>query len=613
LALQVALEAAKRDPGRESLFRLGFLYREVGRYRQALKILRDALRYEDGPRYILPEIHLHIAYCWFLLGKRKRMGEALKRAYALRPKPRTAFNFHLTLGTFYLARKRYSEAFEEYARAEAAAPSAFHRGRAAINQGVVRIRQGHLAEARKPLDRALGIQKRGGNWADLAITRTIRASVCFDEGQHRRALGMLLRAARSFRSFGKADREAEALVNAGYIAGEMGLWPRSRALLDRAIGIASETGQWNVLAPAYACRASVCASNEDFEEAAKNLAQSQRLLRGKRDWVGTLHVCRAQARLASILGRWAEVFKAARRAEKLAGKVGDTIRVVEFRRIRAAAEERLGRRKASVIARNSAQHLEGLLGHSSPAMRQITEDAERLAGTELPILLVGESGTGLVELAREIHGASPRAKRPCVVVPCEQLAFPSSDLQGHAEGAWSGASQASGGFAQQASGGTLVLDRVEHLSPEDQRALVRLVEGHIRPVGAPEEQSIKFRVVATCESPDRLIGDLRHRLEGAILRVPPLRARREDIPRMVEEQLAGRRRITPDAVAELARHRWAGNLPELSAAIHRLVALSEESIGRNLVRQVLTATESNRVARPVHIPRRSPQTALAPV
>src|SRR5207244_3594683 len=125
-----------------------------------------------------------------------------------------------------------------YGRAEAAAPDALARGRSAYNQGIVFLREGLLGEARRPLDRSIRILKRSGHRADLAVARTIRASVCFDEGQLRRAMGMYLHAARGFRRMGKVDREAEALVNAGYSAGELGLWPRSRALLDRAISLA---------------------------------------------------------------------------------------------------------------------------------------------------------------------------------------------------------------------------------------------------------------------------------------------------------------------------------------------------------------------------------------
>src|SRR3954469_21912395 len=80
LALQVATEVAKRDPGRESFLRRGMLLREVGRWREALGVLRDALRFETGPGYLVADVHLHIAHTWFLIGKRKRAGEAVRRA-----------------------------------------------------------------------------------------------------------------------------------------------------------------------------------------------------------------------------------------------------------------------------------------------------------------------------------------------------------------------------------------------------------------------------------------------------------------------------------------------------------------------------------------------------
>jgi DNA-binding NtrC family response regulator len=86
---------------------------------------------------------------------------------------------------------------------------------------------------------------------------------------------------------------------------------------------------------------------------------------------------------------------------------------------------------------------------------------------------------------------------------------------------------------------------------------------------------------------DTLIPELRNRLEGAILQIPSLKERRTEIPHQVQAFLAGRRTITPDALAELARHRWEGNLVELRAAVDRLVALSGSRIGRKLVRQIL--------------------------
>src|SRR5436190_2390951 len=160
LALQVATEIARRDPGRESFLRHGMLLREVGRFREALGTLRDALRFETGPAYLVADIHLHLAHTWFLVGKRKRAGEAVKRAYALRLKPRTAFNFHTTYGNFLLSKRDFRGALKEYLQAEKVGPTAQHRGRAAINQGISLMRLWDFAAAGGPLDRAIRILKK---------------------------------------------------------------------------------------------------------------------------------------------------------------------------------------------------------------------------------------------------------------------------------------------------------------------------------------------------------------------------------------------------------------------------------------------------------------------
>jgi transcriptional regulator with AAA-type ATPase domain len=610
VALQVATEVARRDPGRESFLRQGMLLQQVGRYRDALQVLRDALRFETGPKYLLPDIHLHLAYTWFLLGKRKRMGESLKRAYSMRLKPRTAFNFHTTYGNYLLSRRDFRGALQEYLRAEKAGSNAMARGRAAVNQGIVLMRQWDFAAAQGPLDRALRILKKAGHAADLAIARSARAAICSELGQHRRAMGMFLHAARTFRRLGKVDREAEVLSNAAYNAGVLGLWSRSRAILDRTIGLASVTGQNLVLSCAYANRALACAMNEEMDLAASSLAQGQRMLRGKRDWIGTLHVCRAQARIAARVGRWSEVFRVSRRAERLAAKVGDALRVVEFRRLRADAEAHLGRRKASSYARTTASRLEILL--KTPKRRGAVKTASKLAASELPVLIIGEGGTNKTELAREIHRASARVKGPCIVVPCEHLEFPASDLYGHAEGAWSGAVRSSQGYVNSAQGGTIILDCVDQMSAEDQQILVPLLDRKTRAVGGVEERILDVRVLATCSTMETLTPELRSRLEGAVLRVPSLKEHKTEIPHQVTEIIAGRRQISPDALAELAGHRWEGNLAELRGVVDRLVALSEGQIGRKLVRRILMASETRRVAGRVHTRRASrPEPVLA--
>jgi transcriptional regulator with PAS, ATPase and Fis domain len=396
---------------------------------------------------------------------------------------------------------------------------------------------------------------------------------------------MFLHAARTFRRLGKVDREAEVLSLAGYNAAAVGLWSKARAFLDRAISLASATGQHLVLSCAYANRALVCAQDEDLEGAAGNLAQSQRMLRGKRDWIGTMHMCRAQVRIAGHVGRWNEVFRVSRRAERLAVKVGDALRVVEFRRLRAQAEEHLGRKKASSYARNSASRLEILL--RMPKARGSENLASKLAASGMPVLIIGEGGTNKTEVAREIHRASPRAKGPCIVVPCEHLTFPASDLYGHAEGAWSGAARSSQGYVSSAQGGTIILDCLDQMPQEDQRVLAPLFDRKTRAVGETEERILDVRVLATCATMDTLIPEIRTRLEGAVIRIPALKDQKTEIPRKVEALLAGRRVITPDAMAELAGHRWEGNLDELRAAVDRLVVFSENRIGRKLVRQIL--------------------------
>jgi tetratricopeptide (TPR) repeat protein len=598
LALQVATEIAKREPGRESFFQHGMMLQQVGRYREALAVLRDALRFETGPGYRVADIHLHIAYTWFMIGKRKRAGEAIRRAYAQRLKPRAAFNYHITCGNVLLSKRDFRGALLEYLEAEKAAPNRMCRSRAAINQGIALMRQWDFVAAQGPLDRALRMLKKGAHAAELAIARSVRAAVCSELGQDRRALGMFLRAARTFRRLGKVDREAEILSNAAYNAGKLGLWSKSMALLDRSISLASTTGRSNVLSCAYAQRSLACAEMEDLDRAASSLVQAKRMLRQHREWVGILHVSRAEARLAGRLGKWSDVFRVSRRAERFALKVGDALRVVEFRKLRAEAEERLGRRKASTHALKSAGRIERLL--RKPKVSPTADTASRLATSDLPVLIVGEGGTSKTEMAREIHRSSARAKGPCVVVPCEHLTFAASDLYGHAEGAWSGATRSSKGYVRSAQGGTLILDCIDQLSPEDQQVLIPVLDRRTRAVGGVDEQATDLRVVATCTSLDALTPELRSRLEGAVLRVPSLKEQQEEIPHRVTAIIAGRRKITADALAELAAHRWEGNLDELRAVVDRLVALSDGKIGKKLVRRILMTTKTRRVEDRVH-------------
>jgi tetratricopeptide (TPR) repeat protein len=608
LALQVATEVASRDPGRESYLRHGMLLQQVGRYREGLGVLRDALRFETGPKYLISDIHLQIAYTWFLIGKGKRVGESVRRADALRLKPRSAFNYHIMCGNYLFSKRDFRGALLEYLQAEKSAPNRMSRSRAAINQGLALTRMWDFAAAQGPLDRALRLLKKGGHAAELAVARSARAAVCSEQGHFGRALGMFLRAARTFRRLGKIDREAEVLSNAAYNAVACGQWSKARVITERAIALASTTGQLSVLSCCYAHRAMACAQNEEVDLATSSLVQAQRLLRGRRDWVATLNVARARSRIAAIYGKWTEVFRVARQAERLATKVGDAVRVVEFRRLKGDAEAHLGHGKASSYARKSAGRLEALLKNQKTSPTKAL--ARKLAASEMPILVVGEPGTNKTDTAREIHRLSSRAKGPCVVVPCEHLTFPASDLFGHAEGAWSGATRPSQGYVASAQGGTIILDCVDQMSSEDQQVLIPLLDGRTRAVGGLDEKVLDVRVVATCTIMETLTQELRSRLEGALLRIPSLKDQKEGIPHQVTALIAGRRKISADALTELAEHRWEGNVDELRGVVDRLVAFSDKSIGRKLVRRILMTTKTRRLASRVHASRDSRREAV---
>jgi len=151
---------------------------------------------------------------------------------------------------------------------------------------------------------------------------------------------------------------------------------------------------------------------------------------------------------------------------------------------------------------------------------------------------------------------------------------------------------------------------VDELSPENQRVLPRILDGWVRPVGGSEERKADVRIVATCRSVDRLIPELRQRFEGAMIALPPLRDRRREIPTLIERMLPGRR-VTPEAVAELAALPWEGNLAELRSALERLAAHSDGAIGIRLVRRLVKRPDSCRLGRLVDKKRQLAEMAAA--
>lgn len=233
----------------------------------------------------------------------------------------------------------------------------------------------------------------------------------------------------------------------------------------------------------------------------------------------------------------------------------------------------------------------GIVG-ASDAMRGVFDQLERIVETELPVLVHGESGTGKELIARAIHRGGPRREGPFVTENCAALpdSLLESELFGHVKGAFTGAYKAKRGLLEQADGGTLFLDEVGDMSPAMQKKLLRVLqEGELRQVGSDEVRRVDVRVVAASNQDlEALVRtgafreDLFYRLAVLRVELPPLRARRDDIPLLAETLLtraareAGRDApvLPQEVLAALTRHAWPGNVRELENEMRRLVVLA---------------------------------------
>jgi DNA-binding NtrC family response regulator len=251
------------------------------------------------------------------------------------------------------------------------------------------------------------------------------------------------------------------------------------------------------------------------------------------------------------------------------------------------------------------EHLEELsepgdLIAESPAMKEILSQIETVAQTDVTVLLVGESGTGKELVARLIHARSPRRYLPLVPVNCGALteSLLESELFGHEKGAFTGAMYRHKGKFEMANGGTLFLDEIGTIAAKTQVDLLRVLETHqFTRLGGNQIITSDFRVIcATNRELGQLVRegefreDLYYRLNVFEIRIPPLRERRSDIPRLARhflEKYATQLRkpvskISDDAMKLLMDHEWRGNVRELENAIERAVVVcagSEVSTG----------------------------------
>jgi len=239
--------------------------------------------------------------------------------------------------------------------------------------------------------------------------------------------------------------------------------------------------------------------------------------------------------------------------------------------------------------------MDDIIGQSS-AMVNILTEVDRLADRDGPVLIIGESGTGKELIARRLHERSWRRqqKQPFVPINCAAIpeALAESELFGHERGAFTGAAKRRLGKFEVADQGTVFLDEIDDMPPALQGKLLRALDVKIfEPLGGNRKVRLRARLVAAAKS-DLLAAikakkfreDLYYRLQGAVLTLPPLRERSEDIPLLVQyflrklNQQYGRHieEVTAEALEVLQRYTWPGNVRQLYHEMEQMVELAEE-------------------------------------
>ncbi|MGQ0591091.1 MAG: sigma-54 interaction domain-containing protein [Gammaproteobacteria bacterium] len=231
----------------------------------------------------------------------------------------------------------------------------------------------------------------------------------------------------------------------------------------------------------------------------------------------------------------------------------------------------------------------------SPEMGAVLDLVAKVACRPATVLLMGETGTGKSMLAHAIHRDSPRRARPFIAQNCGALpeALCESELFGYRRGAFSGAVQDRQGLFEAVDGGTIFLDEVSELSPAMQVKLLQVLQdGSFRRVGDTKNRRVDVRVISATNKDlaaeveaGRFRADLYYRLNVVPILIPPLRARREDIPTLARHFLAKHRErlnplidgIAPEAMQALCAYDYPGNVRELENLIERSLVMSPET------------------------------------
>lgn len=263
----------------------------------------------------------------------------------------------------------------------------------------------------------------------------------------------------------------------------------------------------------------------------------------------------------------------------------------------------------------------GIIGNSL-AIRQIFETIEQVAPSDISILIIGESGTGKELVVRAIHNKSRRADKPLIIVNCGAIpeGIIESELFGHEKGAFTGAVGMRKGFFEMADGGTIFLDEIGEMPLNAQVKILRVLEGkEFSRVGSAESKQVDVRIIAaTNRELDRDVQngtvrqDLYFRLHAVTIHVPPLRARKEDIP-LLARAFANKFSIenhiefqgfTESALALMKNHHWPGNIRELKNLIESMILLEKgQLIDQNIVLKYIISSSPERRNLPIPVNR----------
>jgi DNA-binding NtrC family response regulator len=249
------------------------------------------------------------------------------------------------------------------------------------------------------------------------------------------------------------------------------------------------------------------------------------------------------------------------------------------------------RQRQEVARRSATPRAMDPFAGTSAAMRELSALARKIAGSDSPVLLHGETGTGKGVLARWLHENGPRARAPFVDLNCAGLSreFLDTELFGHEKGAFTGAVAAKQGLFDVAHGGTLFLDEIGDVDPQLQPKLLKVIEEkRFRRLGDVTDRTVDVRLIGATnhdlEAKARagtFRADLYFRISTIPVVIPPLRERVEDIPALASEILGRLRRnvtIAPEAMRALQEYPWPGNVRELRNAIERAVLLAEGTV-----------------------------------